>query len=284
MYGLLAMKKRWKREIALWIARHRRTRLGKFAGSAAESMVRAYENDDGNSATNGEFRMLEALRAAEIRTAFDIGAHHGDWAEAALQALPRAVVHAFEVEPSARSHLMARVGSHDRVVVLPFGLSDRGGEVPVYVDARFPATTSLVEWDVENRTALTCRVESGDDYLAERGLERVDVVKIDVEGADLRVLRGFALALAEERVGMVQFEFSLWNAITRTMLRDFYELLEPHGFVIGKVFPNYIEWREYRPEHELYFRANFVAVHRSRTDISSTLGYGSSRDERSLES
>jgi len=96
---------------------------------------------------------------------------------------------------------------------------------------------------------------------------RISLLKIDVEGLDLSVLRGFSNAISEGRVGFVQFEFTLWAAITNTQLKDFYDLLGPAGYSIGKIYPTYIDWRPYKPEQEIYVRANFAAVHKSRPDL-----------------
>lgn len=241
-------------------------------GRSALALARAYENDDGNSATNGEFRILDALRTADISTVFDVGAHHGEWAEYAARAFPGARVWAFEIEPSARAELERRVRGNRRVTVVPFGLADKSGELVVHVDKSHPMMTSAVNWDADRREPVLCRVESGDAFLASQGIDRIDFLKVDVEGLDHSVLRGLTRSLADERVGIIQFEFTQWAAITKTALRDFYELLEPAGFTIGKVFPTFVDWRAYALEHEIYVRANFLAVHRSRRSVIELLG------------
>ena len=158
------------------------------------------------------------------------------------------------------------------MVVADVGLADRVGTVPVHVDERYLATTSMIPLEVD-RVVVDCAVETGDFYMDRLGIDGVDVLKIDTEGADLRVLHGFSNALAEGRIGLVQFELTLWAAIARTWLADFYELLEPAGFTIGKVYPTFVDWRDYRPEHEQFaFRANFAAVHRDRDDLGRPLG------------
>jgi hypothetical protein len=47
-----------------------------------------------------------------------------------------------------------------------------------------------------------------DGYCARHGVERVDFLKIDVEGAELDVLLGAQALLKDRRVGIVQFEVS----------------------------------------------------------------------------
>src|SRR5262249_13394872 len=49
-----------------------------------------------------------------------------------------------------------------------------------------------------------------DTMLAEMNIHQPDVIKIDVEGAELGVLRGAARLLASERPPVIVFEFADW--------------------------------------------------------------------------
>ncbi len=263
----------WRQRLFNLMAEHRDARAMRFAHQLARSVDRAYENDSSNSARNGEYRLLDALGRCGVATVFDVGAFHGEWTVHALGALPAARSHAFEILPSTRSKLVERLGRDARVTVADVGLSDHSGETEVFVDDRYPTTTTLVSGDEGERRMERCHVLSGDEYLRRTGLDRVDVLKIDAEGADLQVLRGFEGALASGSIGLVQFEFTLWAAIARVWLADFYELLEPAGFALGKVFPGSIGWKAYEPRDEQFeHRANYVAVHASRTDMKAALG------------
>jgi FkbM family methyltransferase len=48
-----------------------------------------------------------------------------------------------------------------------------------------------------------------DDYCADNGIERVDFLKVDVEGAELEVLQGCKRMFAENRIRQIMFEVSL---------------------------------------------------------------------------
>jgi len=257
------------RTAARAIARHRRSRVGRWVGTQAFALWRAYENDSADGRLNGEWRVLTALAGTPLIQAFDVGAHDGAWTQALLDRHLGTAVHCFEIEPSNRARLIEQVGGDPRVSVSAFGLASRPGSLDVWVDPAHPDMASTVgpPPDAVHAIHSICRVETGDRYLAEHGIDSVDFLKIDVEGAELDVLRGFADALADERLGAVQFEFTLWAAPARVWLRDLYDFLEPLGFSIGKIFPTYVEWRSYKAEHEVFVRANFLAVHRSRGDM-----------------
>jgi hypothetical protein len=69
-----------------------------------------------------------------------------------------------------------------------------------------------------------------DDYCAQRGVDHIDLLKIDVEGFELNVLRGASRLLEGQRINAIQFEFNEMNVIGRTFLEDFMARLEPtHG-------------------------------------------------------
>ena len=105
-------------------------------------------------------------------------------------------------------------------------------------------------------------MSTGDRYCEERGIETIDLLKIDVEGFEDRVLRGFSRMLGAGKVTAVQFEYGLANINTRFLLKDFHELLEGMGFVVGKVFPKYVDFRPYEIATDEDFKGpNFLAVH-----------------------
>jgi FkbM family methyltransferase len=204
---------------------------------------------------NGERRLLRALAPAGIRTVIDVGANAGAWARAAAVAFPEATVHALEIVPATFETLQAAVASEARIRPVATGLSDRPGTLRIRWDPRFPTHATWTDYPYAwtGERAIDCPVTTGDEFLRARGIDRVDLLKIDVEGAEHLVLRGFAGALAARRVRFVQFEYGRFHVLTGFRLRDFHELLRAHGYVVGKIFPDYVELRDYDVADEDFF-------------------------------
>ncbi len=87
----------------------------------------------------------------------------------------------------------------------------------------------------------------------------VDFLKLDVEGAEHLVLEGLENQLREQRVRFVQFEYGRVNILTHFLLRDFYQLFAKHGYVVGKIYPDHVDFREYDLNDEDFVGPNYLA-------------------------
>jgi hypothetical protein len=76
-----------------------------------------------------------------------------------------------------------------------------------------------------------------DEILAERGIETVDMAKMDLEGHELFALRGAAQSLKTHRLRTLTFEFGTSNVNSRTFFRDFHDLLTGYGYRICRIYP-----------------------------------------------
>ena len=235
--------------------------------------LRAYENCNYDMRRNGEAWLLQKLAAFEPRVVFDVGANVGDWSILAAGLLPLATLHAFEIVPSTHAELAVRVAAlGPRVAVNAFGLADKDGAIDIHVMADDSTLSSLVALHEGPRTTLACPVRAGDSYMKAAGVDHIDLLKIDVEGGEHLVLMGLAPALTEQRIDVIQFEYGRANILTKFLLRDYHQALEDLGYRVGKLFPDRVDFRQYRLEHEDFIGPNFVAVRSKRADILSALG------------
>lgn len=127
---------------------------------------------------------------------YDIGANAGIVAIDVARTFGGDVtVHAFEPQPTLVSSLRISIAlnAFTRTQVHRLLLGDTSGEVDLYV-ADHGVHSSLVAREA-GATRLTCRMETIDGLVAAGTLPLPSVIKMDVEGAELRVLQGAANTL-----------------------------------------------------------------------------------------
>lgn len=101
---------------------------------------------------------------------------------------PRARIMAFEANPRAFRLLKHNVSNNhlEQVEPLPVALSDQDGEIPFFIDLEPGSLTASTRRDRGGEQQLMVKCERLSKTLA--SLDRVDLVKIDVEGSEWAIL------------------------------------------------------------------------------------------------
>jgi FkbM family methyltransferase len=249
-------------------AQQRRMLSDVFA-KTAQAYLDAWHNLDHDMQANGEVALLDRLAHIQPRVVFDVGANRGDWLDAARARFPEAAFHAFEIAPATFRRLAERFAATP-VALNEFGLSDHAGPIELrFYPGNDPISTLLDTSGIhaEDCESVVARVDRGETYCRERGIETIDVLKIDTEGAEPMVLRGFGPMLDQGRVDVIQFEYGMANIYNGALLRDLHEMLGSRGYAVGKLFPRGVEFRPYAPRDEDFRGPNYVAVRENRQDL-----------------
>jgi FkbM family methyltransferase len=130
---------------------------------------------------------------------FDVGANIGFYTLLAAARLSgRGEVHAFEPNPRVFSHL-ARNAQHNSLMNLHLvgtAVCDFDGEASFYLPRNGAwANGSMIEGFTEQLEPLSLKTSHIDTYCSKAGIRRIDLIKIDAEGAELKVLKGMGSLL-----------------------------------------------------------------------------------------
>ncbi len=222
--------------------------------------------------TNGEEWLLQQVATLRgLQCAFDVGANIGDWSLKCRHFLPDVTIHAFEIAPPVFSELRQRVSHLENIILNPVGLSDQNGEIKIfYPETSHYRTTAYQEHlgaayalpgeQPAAPQSLQVPVIRGDDYVKQHKIQTIDLLKIDVEGMEERVLRGLEQTFSERRVRLVQFEYNTTNIVSKFLLRDAYNFFSNFGYQVGKLYPDYVDFRDYHYRHEDFCGPNMVVV------------------------
>lgn len=199
--------------------------------------------------------LLRLFRPSEALVIFDIGACEGEDSVRYSRRFPAAQVYAFEPLPANQALVQANFERYNvrRAELVPLALSDRPGEATFHVSSgRPPEEFAGQEWNYGNKSssllapasaepmhgwiefkeAISVRTETLDNFCRSRGIEHIDLIHMDVQGAEHLVLDG--------AVGMLPHISAIWLEVSE---QEFYAgqklrgeiqaIMRAHGFHIG---------------------------------------------------
>jgi FkbM family methyltransferase len=165
------------------------------------------------------------IRQHQLQYFFDIGANFGLYSVLLSDEMNLLHLHAFEPLPRNAHQFGANLylnGLDDRVTLHRCALSDRSGEVELFVDPASTGVSTLLSAAQRSRqdaykTSMRVETRVFDEQFALAGIRAL--VKIDVEGAELMTLAGMSGFLSKNQV-VVQVETT---ADTREEVEKFFD-------------------------------------------------------------
>lgn len=217
---------------------------------------------------HGEDWLVEQLGKTNPTVIFDVGCNIGEWTKIARSSCPTADIHTFEVVNSTFHKFYHNVKYDDKIYPNGFGLSNKDEIIQMkFVDHNDRISTSLPLLSIGECKFYSGMVKTGDGYMRDHNIDHIDFLKIDVEGIGNRVLHGFMEALKAGKISAIQFEYDRTCILERFLLLDYYELLVPLGFTLGRLKPNGCMFKDYSLFDEDFHGPDYVAVHNSRSDL-----------------
>jgi len=187
------------------------------------------------------------LVSADAPVIFDVGANIGATARRYRALYPRAQIHCFEPYPPSFARLSAALAGDGLVSLHPTALSSAPGRAVLNVN-RNAETNSLLPSDrraaqywgeglLETESEVEVPLQTLDGFCAERSIARVDVLKIDVQGAEYSVLEGADALLTAARIGVIYMEAIIAPTyVGQRRLVDYLALTSAKGYELFDLY------------------------------------------------
>jgi FkbM family methyltransferase len=228
----------------------------------------ALENKNNDHRTNGEFWLMRQLSSFGTRTIFDVGANVGKWSLHAEKVFEDATIFSFEPMPEVFAKLRMNVSKIARIKIFELALSN---ETAVLTFNYYPKSNLLSSIYTHYRGGESFRVQvrgvDGDSFCEENQIKDIDFLKLDAEGSEHLILQGFQKMLAEERIKVIQFEYGTFSIDSKFLLKDYYDFFSRYNYTVGKIFPNYVDFRPYHWSYENFVGPNYLAIRKSETAL-----------------
>jgi len=202
---------------------------------------------------------------------FDVGAHVGQYTLVASQCVGTGGrVHSFEPDPhtfawladNVRANQLANVTTNQSAVA-----ADREPKNLYFSTVDDIGSNSLALQNARQRTGRSILVDCTtlDAYVTDKRIPRVDMIKADVEGAELSMLLGAKAILGGPRPPMLVLEFEEERQVAfGSSCGRLAEELQRYGYELWRI-GQFLE--PYRPRPDDPWSLNILAVHPSRRAI-----------------
>jgi FkbM family methyltransferase len=147
---------------------------------------------------------------------FDIGAHKGESTRVYSRLFPNSKIFAFE--PYLGSFKELKKFRSKKIKVFNLGFSSSKKIKKIFVNKN-SSTNSIMPFEKEadnvwggrgnlkSLTEVKCKLTTLDQFLFEKKIDKIDFLKIDVQGYEFEILKGAKKTLMAKKIKMVEIEF-----------------------------------------------------------------------------
>ena len=188
----------------------------------------------------------QLLKDQEVEVIFDVGAWIGRTSKEYRNQFPKSTIHAFEPFPESFkkfNRLHANAGT--AIVANQKAISDEIGTA-VFYSNKVETTNSLLasigtnsKQDYLRDTKLEIQVETEtiDNYCISNGIERINILKMDTQGGELKALKGATNLLNKGKIDVIYCEINFVAMYENSPLyHDIAQYLADYGYHLHNIY------------------------------------------------
>ena len=197
-------------------------------------------------------QLIIDLVAKEDPIVFDVGAHYGESIDYLKSHFPKSTIYSFEPDPESYTILSNK--AVQGVKYFNLALSSKKG-VSTFFRNKISHTNSLIKVNLESKdsigvttakskgdeeyfqnfnTEIEVKTTTLDSFLEDHPLNHVDLIKIDVQGAECQVLKGASKFLKNTKIIIVEISFFDYYE-NQTSFLDVESLIAPLNFKLFSI-------------------------------------------------
>jgi len=183
------------------------------------------------------WRELEWIRGCDIQTVLDVGANTGQFASQIHALLPEARIYSFEPLADCYEQLVKRMAGVPGFRAFNLALGDSSGAGSMHRNEFSPSSSLLPMGDL-HRQAFPFTERTRVQEIEIRRLDELEgdleivgnvLIKIDVQGAEDKVIRGGRRLMSRASVLIIETAFySLYQG--QPLFNDIYDMIRQDGF------------------------------------------------------
>lgn len=195
-----------------------------------------------------EWTIQQQLLLGKSNVIFDVGANRGNTTLKYLQLFPKATIHSFEPFADSYEILSNLYNKNLNVHINKFALSNDIGSTILNIN-KSTDTNSFLESKKIGANSDKGYVSVGeilvdtntiDNYCSENNIKEIDILKIDVQGSEIKVLEGALDMLRAGTIKLIYIEtYFKQQYVDQPLFHDISKFLYSHNFLIQNIYDPY---------------------------------------------
>lgn len=183
---------------------------------------------------------------------FDVGANIGQSAGRFLEKFPKSKIYCFEPARESFNQLQENLRDYQNVhsFKIAFGASKGKGKMVIQGLSKLSSLSDMAndEFINDEQKYEDVDLTSVDEFCADKGINHINYLKIDTEGADLEILKGAKNMLKNKQIDLVQVEAGMNIGNKRHMPFEILKrFLEKCGYYLFGIYDQTHEWPKEEP-------------------------------------
>jgi FkbM family methyltransferase len=200
-------------------------------------------NDESLSA----FGVQRQLIQRESPMIFDIGAHIGTVTQEYRSLFPDATIHSFEPFSSSYVSLERRFSQDGNIFPHQVAVCENTNKQTLYSNRSAP-TNSLLSRDsladalwgqglLDTSSKIEVESTTIDCFCAENDIRAIDILKIDIQGAELRALQGAEDMLSRQAISLIYLEIIIGETyVEQPRFLEYIQRLDSYGYELFDLY------------------------------------------------
>lgn len=195
-----------------------------------------------------EWKKQQELLNGKADTIFDVGANIGTSATNYLSIFPKATIHSFEPFPQACQSFKERHQNNTQVKLNEVALSSAIGTASFNVNKKTDTNSLLKSKKIGIASDKSCETvgqievptNTLDNYCKQNHISQIDILKLDVQGFEVEVLKGASGLLSGSAVKMIFVEMFFEEQYeNQALFFNIAAYLYQYGFVVQDFYDPY---------------------------------------------
>ncbi len=200
---------------------------------------------------------------------FDVGANRGQYLALIQSFIPitDCNIYCFEPSESAFKLLKQEATVSQNIHLNNIAISDYNGSGKLWFDKKGSELSSLTKRNLDHRNipftiSETVIIQTLDSFCIAKGIDHINLLKIDIEGHEFQALQGAINMLTNKAIDMISFEFGASNIDSRFFFKDFYNFLLKQRMTLFRITPSglLVKIKNYNEIYEQFRPTNYFAI------------------------